>query len=364
MQLITIELIRQTDLAAPLRMEQLRAPLFGGDSEAHLVRVAVVRGGEAVPLAGCTAAGYFLRADGATVVIPGETEGNEASLSFPRACYEVPGSFSFILRLTEQDGPCQTVFALQGSVAVTCTEAVVDATGVIPSLDDLLAQIAALEMAIADADALQTELRASLEAGEFDGRGLTILGYYETAEALSAIDAPQRGDAYCVGAQAPYDVYVWDGVNGAWVNNGPLKADVITVNGVAPVEGDIPLPAESIPCGDTTVAAALAALSPVTLWEGSWASGAITVPGVSDWLLLRVATSVGSVLCTGGSVLQGVGGSVNASLHRTVAVRISVDGDACTLVTAHYMAHTAAGDHGDMNAVTVTAIQGLIRKEA
>lgn len=56
------------------------------------------------------------------------------------------------------------------------------------------------------------------------GKGLTILGYYDTEDALrAAVPAPSAGDAYGVGTAAPYDIYVYDGVKGDWVNNGPLS---------------------------------------------------------------------------------------------------------------------------------------------
>ena len=56
------------------------------------------------------------------------------------------------------------------------------------------------------------------------GRGLTILGYYDTQAALeAAVPAPEPGDAYGVGTAAPYDIYVFDGVAKAWKNNGPLS---------------------------------------------------------------------------------------------------------------------------------------------
>lgn len=57
-----------------------------------------------------------------------------------------------------------------------------------------------------------------------DGKNFVILGYYETLDALqSAVQAPEPGMAYGVGTVAPYDVYVYDGVNGVWVNNGQLS---------------------------------------------------------------------------------------------------------------------------------------------
>ena len=63
------------------------------------------------------------------------------------------------------------------------------------------------------------------------------------AEALAAgVDAPEAGDAYGVGAAAPYDIYIYDGAVGTWVNNGPLQgakgADGVDgIDGVTPVIG-------------------------------------------------------------------------------------------------------------------------------
>ena len=55
------------------------------------------------------------------------------------------------------------------------------------------------------------------------GRGLQILGYYATVSALqSAVPAPTDGDAYGIGTDAPYDIYIYDSDNG-WVNNGQLQ---------------------------------------------------------------------------------------------------------------------------------------------
>lgn len=56
------------------------------------------------------------------------------------------------------------------------------------------------------------------------GAGFVVRGYYETVGALSAaITSPETGDAYGVGTVAPYDIYIWDGVNAEWVNNGHLQ---------------------------------------------------------------------------------------------------------------------------------------------
>lgn len=55
------------------------------------------------------------------------------------------------------------------------------------------------------------------------GTGLTVLDYYATVEELSAaITNPSAGDAYGVGSDAPYNIYIYSPSNG-WVNNGVLQ---------------------------------------------------------------------------------------------------------------------------------------------
>ena len=61
------------------------------------------------------------------------------------------------------------------------------------------------------------------EKGE-TGSGFKVLGYYATKSALSAaVTNPAAGDAYGIGTAEPYDIYIWDGVNRKWVNNGALQ---------------------------------------------------------------------------------------------------------------------------------------------
>ena len=56
------------------------------------------------------------------------------------------------------------------------------------------------------------------------GSGFVVKGYYGSVSALQAsVKNPEVGDAYGVGAAAPYDIYIYDGVTGAWINNGPLQ---------------------------------------------------------------------------------------------------------------------------------------------
>ena len=63
-----------------------------------------------------------------------------------------------------------------------------------------------------------------IESGVLDGRDFQILGFYESLEALrAAVETPERGDVYGVGTEAPYQIYVYDGLNDRWVNNGSIQ---------------------------------------------------------------------------------------------------------------------------------------------
>ena len=81
------------------------------------------------------------------------------------------------------------------------------------------------------------------------GEGFVVKGYFATLSALqSGVPSPSAGDAYGVGSAEPYDIYIWDGVNSAWVNNGPLQ-------GAKGPQGD-PGSAATIEIGTVTTAPA------------------------------------------------------------------------------------------------------------
>ena len=75
--------------------------------------------------------------------------------------------------------------------------------------------------------AFAAEVKAAAEAGDFDGRDGTsfvIQGYYDTFDAMTAsVPEPEAGEAYGIGTTVPYDIYIWDEVNGLWRNNGTIQ---------------------------------------------------------------------------------------------------------------------------------------------
>lgn len=60
------------------------------------------------------------------------------------------------------------------------------------------------------------------------GEGIKILSHFDTLEELqSAVSSPNAGDAFSVGANLPYNLYIFDFLNGVWKNYGPIRANDI-----------------------------------------------------------------------------------------------------------------------------------------
>ena len=156
------------------------------------------------------------------------------------------------------------------------------------------------------------------------GTGLDILGHYDTEDALrSAVSAPAVGDAYGVGAEAPYDIYVFDGVTLDWKNYGQLGGgggivpeNVVTSEGGASfaygegvggaphvitftTEEEPPLTAEDVNySGDQTVKEAIDGLKSSVSDGKSLIASAITDKGVDtaqDAAFSQMAENIGQI---------------------------------------------------------------------
>lgn len=127
------------------------ALMLTGDNLAHTWRVRVFDGGGAVALTGATVTGYFVRTDGNTVAVQGSVEGSTAIVTLAQACYAFEGDLKGVMRLT-LGGKTVTLSVLTLMVRKVLTDAIIDPGNVIPSLEDLLAQIDAMETATAAAN--------------------------------------------------------------------------------------------------------------------------------------------------------------------------------------------------------------------
>lgn len=67
-------------------------------------------------------------------------------------------------------------------------------------------------------------IEKDIASGILGGQSFKILGYYEDLETLKKeIRDPKPGDAYGVGREAPYSIFVYDGVKGIWLDNGSIQ---------------------------------------------------------------------------------------------------------------------------------------------
>ena len=139
------------DLQKPVKVERLIGNLFSADIEGNKIGVIIKDGGEDATITG-NVLGYVIRHDGKTVVVQGTLSGNKASIILPASCYVVVGPVSIVIKVDSA-----TVGACTGYVYQTTTDEIVDPGGLIPSLSELLDQIAACEAATDAANAAAVE---------------------------------------------------------------------------------------------------------------------------------------------------------------------------------------------------------------
>lgn len=198
----------RVDLDAGVQKTALRMLFAAGDGDAHKIEVSVTRGGEPVDLSGASVAGSFIRArDNATVLLTGSVSGNSALISLSPACYNASGAFSVAVRLT-LDGQKHTIFYGTGSVAATSTDMIVNEEDIIPSLNDLLAQIDRMEngtqaanAAAASANGAASAANAAAQNANTKADVANQAASNANTQASAAQAAAQKIDAMTVSAQ-------------------------------------------------------------------------------------------------------------------------------------------------------------------
>ena len=143
--------IYKVDLNQPLKRFDVGDILASGDEKANSFEVVVCRDGANVDLTGCTVYGYFIRPNDETMKVDGTADGNFVRVEPSKNCYVYDGAFSLAIKLTG-NGITQTVAVFDGRIVRTTSDNIVDGDRVIYGLEDLLAQIAAVESATVNAD--------------------------------------------------------------------------------------------------------------------------------------------------------------------------------------------------------------------
>ena len=104
-----------------------------GDVYGNRYGVKILNNGEPVDMNGAACVAYFIRADGVTLVIAGETGDSMASVLLPPACYAVEGSFTLAIKVAGT-GFSGTMRIIDGTVCNVTTGQINDPSSEVPSL--------------------------------------------------------------------------------------------------------------------------------------------------------------------------------------------------------------------------------------
>lgn len=228
------------DFRTDLVMQRLGHELAMDDNLGDLFVVSLKDGGQPADLTGAAVQAYFIRADGYTVPLEGTINGSAVEVLLAAACYLKPGRCTITIKVSKGDVR-HAVYCAEGVVRRTMTDALIDPEGTVPSLDELLAQIATIEDAVARAneaaDAAQQFVGLTVNASTLPTGQAATASY---ADGVLTLGLP-RGEKGDTGSASP-----------------------IKVNGVAGVDDNITLTGENIPVSEedeTTLAEAVAELS-------------------------------------------------------------------------------------------------------
>lgn len=189
---------RRIDVGVETQITPLKSLYASGDKNAHTFELSLYRGAEEIDLSGANALGYFIRADGHTISIKGETNGNIVTLTLSEGCYYVVGDFHFVIKVSIGEIR-KAVFYGVGYVTRSATDAIVDEENVIPSLDELLAQIAAAEsaakaanQAASAASSAATSARQAASAADTNASSANSAANAAKAAATTATEAATK----------------------------------------------------------------------------------------------------------------------------------------------------------------------------
>ena len=117
--------------------------------------VKLVRNGEPVDVSLCSCIGYFIRADGETVVVNGGLADADGVLgvTLPQSCYAVEGQFTLTLKISGDafSHTSGTIRVIDGMVINGTTGTIIDPGTIVPALTEaaIIAKISECEAAAA-----------------------------------------------------------------------------------------------------------------------------------------------------------------------------------------------------------------------
>ena len=273
----------EIDIRRGLTIKPMPTVLMKGDRNANRIIVEIKDDGVPVDLTGIGVSGKFIRPpDGAELLLEGTAEGNAAIVQLVDQCYVNSGEYEANVILTVS-GVRRTIMVITGHVHYGGSGAMVDVSGVVPSLDDIIDQYSEMK-------------RITEETGETLERAKEALSNAQEAAATAQGWASTTASAVDVGPDAEPAVIMETGEDGArhltfYLKQGKQgergfqgpKGDgkLDSVNNISPEEGstNITLTAEdvgAVALGGGTEQTKLL-LSPTSVSVGTESTKALTL---------------------------------------------------------------------------------------
>lgn len=140
-----------------------------GNAQAHRWKVEVYSGGTPVDIDGRLVVAMVQRPDGLVAMLKGIAQGNVAEVVLDSACCGVAGHAQALMTLTSNDQVI-TVAEMRFRVGGDLGDTVIDSSDMLPSLSELLSQVADMRAATEECVAATDEMRELLEnAGSVGG---------------------------------------------------------------------------------------------------------------------------------------------------------------------------------------------------
>lgn len=140
-----------------------KALMVPGDHEGHLWKIEVLNGGKPADLQGYSVNACFVRNSNpkSVVTIDGSIDGNSVCVTLKEACYQYEGQLRGLVQIVK-NGQRLTIVETHFKVKEGIPDLVVDPDHVIPSLQELLAQIDALKAATAESRQVTADARSAI----------------------------------------------------------------------------------------------------------------------------------------------------------------------------------------------------------
>lgn len=260
------------ELDAPLREIPTQTLMVRGDKQANEVRVTVMDKGTPANLAGCEAYAYFIQPTGDKVRVEGHIDGHVITVLLSEQCYYVPGSYAFLLHVTQGTDVQRTMLWLTGRLISNGEGRVIDPGSTLPSVDELEAYIKAMDEALADTRAAAEQAREAADAAQ-EFVGLTV----------TATTLPTGQEATANFANGVLTLGLPRGAKG---DTG--SASAMKVNGIEGIDDNITITGGDIPraAGNSqTIAAALTAAEEAAAEAAQAAQEAAAKPAYTPNLL-------------------------------------------------------------------------------